>query len=448
MHQTSQVTYKSLLQLALPIMAANLLQTLYNLADTYFLGKLGTEAVTAPSISFNLIFFLIVFGNGFALAGTTMISQAKGRGDQAAVDFYGAQMFLILTGISVGIMIFGLLTTDFLLKLLQVPAGLTYTYTRSYMRIIFLGMPFMFIAFVLRGALQGIGNSVTPMKIQLVTVLVNVVLDVLLIFGFGPIPAMGVAGAAYATVLSRVIASAIALKLLIKGDKGIKLRASALVYDKDTFRTFIRIGLPSSLGQGISALGFTALQGVVNSFGPAVIAAFGIGGRIIALFNMPGQGISQAVAVTVGQNLGKKDRMAAKQSVYKGLLLIGVFITTGMTLTFFFGNYFVKFFVDDPDVILYGAQLFRIVSVSVIFFSLYTVLNGAFNGGGDTKPVMVLSIIRLWGIRVPFAWLFAVVLGFGPGGIWWGMFFSNFVVACITFLLFRTNRWQQTLQKS
>ncbi len=437
--------YAQLIHLALPIMGANLLQTLYNLADSYFLGKLGKEAISAPSISFNIIIFLIIFGAGFSSAGTTLISQAKGREDADKVEFYVGQTFGILVLVSFLIMITGLLLTDPLLRLLQVPTGLTYEYTKTYMRIIFYGMPFMFVAFAFRGILQGVGDSLTPLKIQIITVSLNVGLDYLLIFGIGPFPVMGVAGAAWATVISRSIASVIDIYLLSSGRLKIRLRMSTIKPDRRAWGLIMSIGLPSSIGQGVSALGFTTLQGIVNTFGPAVIAAFGVGGRIIALFNMPAQGISQATAVLVGQNLGAKAPDRAVQVVRYGLMTIAVFIIAGMSLTFFYGNLLVRFFVDDPEVIFYGATLFRIVSISVVFFALYTVLIGAFQGGGDTKPIMVVQISRLWLIRVPVAFFLTSIVHMGPDGIWWGMFASNFVVAIVVWLLYRTGRWKYRL---
>ncbi len=437
--------YSRLIRLALPIMGMHLLQTLYNLADNYFLGKLGKEAVSAPSISFNITFFLILFGSGFSTAGSTLIAQAKGRGDSNRVEFYAGQTLGMLLVVSFLLMGIGLLLIDPLLQLLHVPEGLTYEATGTYMRIIFYGMPFMFTVFACTGILQGAGNSVTPLKIQLVTIGLNILLDYLMIFGVGPFPAMGVAGAAWATVISRAVSSLINLLLLSSGTLSLKLRWRNIIPDRHAWRMIISIGLPASIGQGISALGFTTLQGIVNTFGPAVIAAFGVGGRIIALFNMPGQGISQATAVMVGQSLGAKDPDRAVRAVRYGIGTIAVFIVTGMSLTFFFGNQFVRFFVDDPEVIAYGATLFRIVSISVVFFALYTVLVGAFQGGGDTKPIMVIQIVRLWGVRVPVAWLLSIVLGLGPDGIWWGMFLSNSLVFLLLLLLYRTGRWKHRL---
>lgn len=436
--------HKNLILLALPIMGTNFLQTLYNLADTYFLGRLGKEELSAPSVSFNIIFFLILFGSGFAMAGTTLISQAKGRGDSDRVDFYASQTFTVILAMSVVISLLGIVFTEPVLKLLQVPAELM-GLASVYLRLIFIGMPFMFISFVFRAVLQGIGDSMTPLILQLITVVLNIVLDPIFIFGLGPVPAMGVKGAAIATVLSRSVNSIISLFILVSGNKGVRLRLSYMVPQMEALRKLVSIGLPSSIGGSVAALGFTVLQGIVNTFGASVIAAFGISGRIIALFNMPAQGISQATAVMVGQYLGAKDSDGASHVVRFGVETISVFIVIGMSITFFFGNLVTGFFINEPEVIAYGAELFRVVSISVVFFSLFTVINGAFQGGGDTRPIMVFNIIRLWGIRVPLAYILSTTLGMGPSGIWWAMFLSNFVVSIANFILYSTGRWKYRL---
>jgi len=435
---------KQLLRLALPIMGANLLQTLYNLADTFFLGRLGKEQVSAPTIAFNIIMFLIVFAGGMGMAGTTLISQSKGKQDQDKVDYYVSQTFTGMLLLSILLGGIGLLLMRPILLLLQVPDSV-YPYVLSYMRIIFMGLPFMFLSFILRSVLQGIGDSITPLKIQIVTIVLNVILDPLLIFGIGPFPALSVAGAAIATVIARFSGSVIALYILISGRKGVQLKKKYLKPRKQALMLIGKIGIPASIGHGISALGFTVLQGLVNTLGAAVIAAFGIGSRIINSFNMPAMGISQATAVLVGQNLGAKKPDEAGRIVGKAVKAVLIFIVTGMTLTFFFGRHLVQFFIDDPEVIALGAQQFRIVSVSVVFFSVFTVLNGAFQGGGDTKPIMILNISRLWLVRVPLAYLLIFTAGWGAAGIWWAMFASNFSVAAVNIILFRTGRWKYQL---
>ncbi len=442
--ETPRQLYGRLLRLALPIMAGNFVHTLYNMADTFFLGKLGKAEVAAPSIAFNLLMLLTVFGSSFSMAGTTLMAQSKGKNDKEKIDFYLGQTAGLTLWASIALMILGFIFAEQLLALLHVPAEV-YGYTLIYTRLMMFEIPLMFISFILSSALQAVGNSITPFKIQLVTVVINIILDPILIFGLGPIPPMSVAGAEIATIISRSISAAIAVYILLSGRMGIKLKLKHMVLKKESVLLLVKIGLPSSFGQAISTLGFTVMQGAVNAFGTAVIAAFGIGNRIIGLFNMPAMGFSQATATLVGQSLGAKDTAKAKLVVRQSLLTILVFITISMTLTFFFGASFTRFFVNDPEVIAHGVAQFRIVSVSVIFFALFNVLNGAFQGGGDTVPIMFNNIFRLWGLRVPLLYLLAFTLAWGPVGIWWAMFISNMGVTAIAFILYKTDRWTRVI---
>jgi putative MATE family efflux protein len=437
---STRALYRSLVTLAIPIMLNNLLQMLYNLADAYFLGKLSAAALSAPTISFTLIFFLVVFGVAFSMAGTTLIAQSKGKGDLERANFYTGQTATVLSVMALLITVVGLLATPFLLRVMQVPAE-AFEYTRQYMTIIFAGMPFMFVGFLLRAVLQGVGDSMTPLIVQLVTILLNVVLDPIFIFGWGPFPALEVAGAAYATVFARLVAAGISLWILVRGKNGLRLTLRNMRPDREAIKRIVGIGLPSAIGQAVPAFGFTVLQSIVNSLGTAVVAAFGVGNRIVSLFNMPAIGFSQATTTVVGQSLGARRKDLAITAVRQSVLTVFAFIATGMTLTFLFGASFVRFFVDDPEVIAHGEVLFRILSPSVVIFALFTVVTGAFQGGGDTKPVMYLNVGRLWGLRVPLAYLLALGLSWGPSGIWWAMFISNLVTATVGFFWLSRGHW-------
>jgi putative MATE family efflux protein len=432
--------FPRLSRLAVPIMLTNLLQMTYNLVDAWFLGRIGAAAVSAPAMAFSFIMFLAVFGIGFSMAGTTLVSQAHGAGNGDRVNFYASQTVTIVGVLGIVAGIIGFFTTPALLVLLQAPEE-AYEYTRVYMQIVFTGIPVMFFFFIMQALLHGLGDSLTPLKIQFCTVILNVILDPIFIFGFGPIPPMEVAGAAIATVIARSVAAIAAITVLVRGRHGIRIVPAYLKPNRAAIGQFFEIGLPISLGQGVAALGFTVLQGVVNSFGVAVVAAFGVANRIISLFNMPAIGLSKATAALVGQSLGADDPEQARRVVRLSVLSMLALIVPAMTFTFFFGNSLVRFFVDDPVVIAHGATLFRIVSVSVIPFTLFMVINGAFEGGGVTRPVMVLNGLRLWGLRVPLALLLSAHPRLGPNGIWIAMFISNIVTATAGFWWLRRGTW-------
>jgi putative MATE family efflux protein len=441
---TPRERYTRLIGLALPIMAGSFAHTLYNVVDTWFLGKLGKEAVAAPTIAFNIVMLLTVLGSSFGSAAMTLIAQSRGAGDDAKANRVLGQAATIMLGSGILLMAVGFACTEPLLYLLQVPPDV-YAPTLEYMRICMAEIPLMFVAFLFSGAAQASGDAVTPLKLQLIAVALNVALDPLLIFGFGPVPAMGVAGAAVATVASRAVSAAASMRLLCKGTNGLKLSLSRMRLDRDTAVRLAKIGLPSSLGQALSTLGFTVMQGAVNAFGAAVIAAFGVGNKIIGLFNMPAMGFSQATAALVGRSLGAGDVEGAKLTVRQSLLTIFAFIGVAMTFTFFFGAELTRFFVDDAEVIAHGVTQFRIVSISVVFFALFNVLTGAFQGGGDTVPIMATNIVRLWVLRVPSLYALAFAFGMGPDGIWWSMVISNLGVTAIAYAVYRGGRWARRI---
>ena len=260
-----RTVFRDLLRISLPLMIGSFIQTLYNLTDAYFLGKLGKEELSAPSIVLNVIMFLIMFAFGLSAAGTTLIAQAKGKGDQERVDFYLGQTTFVIQSLAFLITAIGLISAPFLLTLLQTPAEV-FDYARDYMTIIFWGIPFIFGFFIMQGAMQGIGDTKTPLKIQIVSVVLNVAIDPILIFGWFGCPAFGVKGAAFATIFARGVGSAIAFAVLVRGRHGLTLKKKNLKPDKEVLLLLLRVGLPTALARSSSALGFLALAGDCQFF--------------------------------------------------------------------------------------------------------------------------------------------------------------------------------------
>jgi len=430
-----------LMLLAWPVMISHLLQTFYNLADAFWLGKLGRQALTAPTITMHVFFIAFALAMGLGAAGTTLVSQFKGAGEESKASLVGGQLLLLLTGIGLVFGITGYFFTSQILNLLQTPAD-SWQMTYDYMRWIFAGFPLLFVFFVYQGISTGLGDTVGPMQVNLIAVVVNVILDPLLIFGPGPFPEMGVVGAAVATVFSRALASFIGMHRLFKGANGMRILPADIKPDRSMIRKIMKIGLPVSLGQLGTSLGFTFMIGIVNSFGSAVTAAFGVGNRIIHMAFVPAMGLSQANATAVGQNLGAGNVERAEKSSNTALLLIGLILLPIALGMFFFGADISRAFVDDPEVIELGRVMFRITTPSVYVFGFLMVLLGSFQGSGYTLPVMVLNMSRLWILRIPGAYLLAYSLGMGPLGIWWSMFVSNTVVTVAGWLWFRKGTWK------
>ncbi len=435
---------RNLFAVAWPGMVSSLLQTLYNLADAFWLGKLGKAALVAPTVTMHVSFVAFSVAMGLGVGGTTLVSQYKGAGRPAEVNRAAGQTLLLLLAAGGAIAALGLVLAAPLLRLLQTPPD-AFGGTLVFLRWILVGVPFTFAFFVYSGISTGLGDTLAPLRVNLITVALNALLDPILIFGLGPVPPLGVGGAAAATCVSQMLAAVLGLQRLMRSRDGLRLRGADLRWHRPTVLRILKVGVPMSLGQTGTALGFTLLIGVVNTFGSAVTAAFGVGNRIINMAMAPAMGLSQACAAAVGQSLGAGRPERGAQAVWTSARMLTAILLPLTVFTFFCGAPISRLFINDPEVVQYGRDLFQVTSFSVFAFGFVLVLLGAFRGSGHTVPVMVLNMARLWALRVPGAWLLASVLRLGPAGIWWAMFISNMVTAIAAAIWFSTGSWKRAV---
>jgi len=456
---------KNMMKLALPIMLSNFLQMFYNLTDAFWLGKLGENArgaVSAAGIAFPIIFFLSSFGFGFVVAGTALIAQYRGAGKFEMMRKVVGQFAFILV-IFCALFISGsFIFLDKILALLQVPAEI-FIVTTQYISVILVGVVFMFTFISYQSFAQGLGDTVSPMKIQIISVFINLMLDPILIFGLWFFPRLEAVGAAYATLIARVIAAIMAIIYLKKKSPILVPRLKDMIPDKVMLKKILKISIPASLGQSITSFGFLLLQGFVNSFGTVVITVFSIGNRLTSFFMMPAMGISNALATVVGQNLGAGKVTRAVKSVKKAFILIMSIMLVGCTILFFFGSFLTRFFINDPEVINIGLRMFRVTSLASFIFGIVFIFMGVFNGSGHTKPTMLLNIVRLWGLRIPFVLMLSglalkyvkidflnsflqfmakPLAEYPYDALWWSMVISNTIIAIWAFLIYRKGRWK------
>lgn len=457
---------RNLVKLSLPIMFSNFLQMFYNLTDAFWLGKLGENArgaVSAAGIAFPLIFFLSSFGFGFVIAGTSLISQYKGANRFPEMKRVVGQFVILVVIFCAFFLIFSFVFLDNILHLLQVPSEI-YEVTKQYISVILVGMVFMFLFLSYQSFSHGMGDTISPMKVQLVSVIINVLVDPLLIFGVGFFPRLEAVGAAYATLFARLIGAVIALIYFMKKDKVLIPTVQDLIPDKVMLKKILNISIPASLGQSVTSFGFLLLQGFVNSFGTVVITVFSIGNRLTGFFMMPAMGMSNALATIVGQNLGARKVDRAIDSVKRAFLLIMTIMLIGCAILYFFGSDIVKFFIDDKEVVQTGVRMFRVSSFATFIFGIVFIFMGVFNGSGHTKPTMILNIVRLWGLRIPFVlllsglaleyikidflipflqWISKPLAEYPYDALWWSMIISNGIIAIWAFLIYEKGEWKK-----
>ncbi len=440
--------FRNLMRLALPLAAGILLHTLYSMVDIFWLGKLGggeaKRALAAPGVSWPFMWFSMSFGMGFASAGTAIVAQFAGAKRYIEADGAAAQMFTALLSIVTVVGLPILLFAPRILAAFQVPDE-TIPVAAAYSRILVFGLPAIAVSVGFGAVLRALGDSLTPVLVEVAANLVNLVLDPVLIFGWGPIPAMKAPGAATATVISQALSAAVCIWFLHHGRAGIQIRLSHLKPNWPLLRKIMSVGLPTAIGNSSNALGHVSFQVITNTLGEVVISAMTAGTRVIHFLMSPGEALPMAAAPIVGQALGAGNPRLARKAVVHSSIIVALVLLPPTVLLMWKGQSVAAFFVNDPAVAAETARLFLLLPLSFYCFWVTIVLMAAFIGSGHTKPAMALHMFRLWGLRVPLALLFTKVFGWGSWGLYAAMVFGNVISAVPAVWLFARGNWQKTV---
>lgn len=445
---TQGAIWRNLLNLAVPIIMANILQSAYQLIDTFWLGRLGAHAVAAVSLSFPVFFLILSVGAGITIATTVMVSQSRGSGNQFQVNYSSSQSILIIFLIAITLSVVGYYTARPLMTLVGAGPEILEDSIR-YFQVSSLGFVFLFMFFTFQSLMRGIGNVWLPMFIVLFTVFLNLVLDPLFIFGYGPIPAYGVSGAAWASVITQCLSAVIGLWILFRGKRGIHINLRDMKPDLVYIRRLFKIGLPASMDQSTRAAGLTVMVMLVTSFGSEVVAAYGVGARILSFVIIPALGLSIATTTLVGQNVGAGKIQRAEKTGNLSSKIAFFGLTTVGLLLFLFAHQILAFFVpNDPDVIRDGAKFIRIMAPSFGLMGVQQSMTGVFNGAGFTLASMLISILNLWILRFPLAYILSNNTSLGFEGIYWAFPISNLLAAASAYIYYRSGQWKEKARQS
>jgi putative MATE family efflux protein len=449
---TGAITPK-LFALAWPLVLGNLVQTLYNLADMFWVGRVNAEAVAAVSLMFPTSWMFVSVAMGITAAAVALVSQYVGAGKQRQADHAVAQTVLLTVVMGLVLASIGWAIRYPLVSLIGAQ-GQVFVYSIDYLEPILAAIPFTFLFFAFRAVLRAAGDVRTAMWLVVISAGVNVVLDPFLILGWtlvegapfvGTItfPAMGVRGAGIATLVSRVLAALIGLLVLLNGGWGVQLRIPDLRPDREVLTELVRIGVPGSadgLARSFAAVFFAAL---VARFGPIATAAYGIGIRLMSVSWTVSGAVGQATATGVGQNLGADTPDRAAEVAWKATAATMAFLFAVGALAFVYPATAVGVFVDEQGVIDAGVVLLRIIAPFWAFMGGLMVIQGGFRGAGQTKQAMALSLASRWLFRIPVAWLLAYYLAWDAAGLWWAMAFSGVVTFVIGAAWFNRGHWRE-----
>lgn len=433
---------RAIFLLAVPMILELVMESTFAVVDIFFVGKLGASAVATVGLTETYLFLLYSVAMGLATAVTAIIARRVGEKNMSDAGVAAAQAIFIAVLCSIPFAIAGIFFSQDLLRLMGADAWSVehgYRYTQwalgSNIAVVLL--------FVINAIYRGAGDAAIAMRVLWIANGINIILDPLLIFGWGPVPALGVEGAAIATTIGRSTGVVIQLWTLFKGGKHIQVLARQVYWDAKVALNIVRTSL-GGVGQMIvSMTSWIFLMRILADVGSEAVAGSTIAIRIMMFTMMPAWGLSNAAATLVGQNLGAGNPDRAESSVWRIGVYNMVFLVGVSVVYFIFREELVRIFSDDARVVAIGAEWLGILSYSYFVYGWWMVSVQAFNGAGDTKTPTQINLVFFWLIQIPLSYVLAIQLGWQQSGVFWGVFISETSVGLFTLWLFSRGSWKK-----
>lgn len=436
----SKNIYKSMIILALPIMFSNVLKSIHDIVDMYFISscdRLEEEisamisAITVVSPIF-MIFQALAFG--LMVAGVAIMGQYIGRGKIASAKKVSGQLLVlcIIIGFCLNALLY-FLTPSILTLMGADEKPLLFEYAKSYVQIRSFELSGLFIFFSYQASRQARGDTFSPVILNVVSVLVNIILTALFILVFD----LDIKGAAIATVIGNMIIVPFCIILLFKQkDKEMRLTLDCLKFDSHKIKKLFIIGTPSAIAQGFSSLGFLIINSMMLQFSEVIISAIGTGNRINSLLLFPAMAIGNVLATFISQNIGAENKERAKLCVKKAMILSLVIVVIGSSVLMMLREPLAMFFLKKtPDAVSHCVDYLFFLLVGLPLMGIFQVFLGAFQGSAKTDFALILTSTRLWILRIPVIWLF-LKLGLEEKSVWYAMSISNFGAAILGLILY------------
>ncbi|MEM6645313.1 MAG: MATE family efflux transporter [Bacteroidota bacterium] len=438
---TSGSIGRAILILAVPMVLEMSMQAVFEVVDVFFVGRLGADAVTAVGLTGSVLILVFAVGMGLSMAATAIVARRIGEGDPEGASRAAFQVLLVTFVVSLPIAAVGILFPAELLRLMGATESVIEVGS-GYFAIMFGGNLSILFLFLINAIFRGAGDAAIAMRVLWVSNLLNIVLDPLLIFGWGPVPALGVTGAAIATTTGRGIAVVYQLWLLNRGHGRIRVTPAAATLNPVLLRTLAKISIPGLLQYFVGTASWLLIFRIMADFGSEAVAGYTIAIRIIVFAILPSWGMANAAATMVGQNLGAKRPDRAERAVSLASVANMVFMGLFAVALQFTAEPILRVFTEEPDVIRYGTQCLIIVSYSYLFLALGIVMVQAFNGAGDTTTPTYINLVSYWILQIPLAYWLAKPLGMGPDGVFWAIAIAQSFLGLLAYVVFGRGSWK------
>ncbi len=440
---TSGSIDRAIFLLAIPMILEMSMESLFAIVDVFYISRLNdNDALATVTLTESLLTLVYSLGIGLSMGATAMVARRIGEQNTEAARVAGAQAMYIGAGLSLLISVLGVWFARDLLRLMGASeniltqhAGYTFWMLGGNATILFL--------FLINGIFRGAGDASLAMRTLIISNGLNIVLDPLFIFGFGPVPAYGVEGAAIATNIGRGVGVFYQLYHLFRGAGVIKFGRQHAPLQWTIVRSLIQVSAGGTGQFLIGSASWIFLVRIISSFGSMALAGYSIGIRIIVFAILPAWGLANAAATLVGQNLGAGEPERAEKSVWRTGFFNLLFMVLVTIVFYLFAEPLVGFFSADQQVVHHGVQCLQVICLGYIFYAYGMVVNQAFNGAGDTRTPTVLSLFGFWAFQIPLAYLLAKPLGMETMGVYIAIVAAESAMAIVAVLLFRKGNWKR-----
>lgn len=432
---------KAIFLLAIPMVLEMVMESIFAIADIFFVSKLGSDAIATVGLTESMMTIVYAIGVGYSAGTTALVSRRIGEKNPEAAAKAAGQSILAGLSISLILAIPGILFSRELLILMGASDAMA-ELNHGYTRIMFAGNMVIMLLFIINAAFRSAGDAALSMRVLLIANGLNIILDPLLIFGFGPIPALGIEGAAIATNLGRGFAVGIQFYILFRGKMRIKLRLSHLIPELKLMKSLTILSVGGILQNLIATASWIVMVRIISVFGSAAVAGYTIGIRIIIFSLLPSWGLSNAAATLVGQNLGagkpERAQRAAWITGFSNMTLLGLISIVFIS----FPGFFVGMFIKDEEVLKAGITCLQIISSGMLFYAFGMVMTQSLNGAGDTYTPTLLNFICFWLIEIPLAYFLALKSGFGTNGVYYAIVIAESTLTLLGIYIFSLGRWK------
>lgn len=432
---------RAIFMLSIPMILEMLMESIFALVDILYVSQVSVNAVATIGLTESVITLVYAVAIGLSMAATAIVARRVGEKDLIGASQAAVQVIFLGVLVSVIVSVVGIFYAKEILALMGAEPDLIVE-GHGYTQVLLGGNVTIMLLFLINAIFRGAGNASVAMWTLILSNGLNIILDPMFIFGFGPIPAYGVEGAAIATTIGRGTAVVFQLVILFYGYSKIKVRVKDLVVRTTVMLNLIKVSL-GGIGQFlIGTSSWVFLMRIMSEFGSEVLAGYTIAIRVMMFTLMPAWGMSNAAATLVGQNLGAKQPDRAEKSVWKTGKYNAIFMGLVSLVYLIFAPQIISMFNTTPDVVKYGSLCLRIIAAGYIFFGYGMVVIQSFNGAGDTKTPTYINFVCFWLFQLPFAYLVAVTLDFGPEGVFWAITFAEILIAIIGIIWFKKGKWK------